>query len=120
MADHLYIRYEREGPAHPHPMPYDNRWVELLWCEWKRRGGKAKSHQIDWHARERARGALVIVAGEDFPASIEGFLGWYNQSGLARHKLAIGPLSKIPIRAPKDPLERLGEIAQECMAKVPR
>ena len=57
---------------------------------WKRiRAGrktatKASQRQRDWHAAERARGALTLIAGEDFAASIEGFQDWYRQSGLAR------------------------------------
>ena len=118
MADHLYIRY---GKSHEHPRPGSQfRLDEVMWIEFKRRGGKAKQHQKDWHASERARGALTLIAGEDFPASIEGFLGWYNQSGLARHKLSIGPLSKAPIRSPHDPAEQLGKVLSDCLAKCPK
>ena len=70
MADHLYIRYL--------PQP------EILWIEFKRPGEKAKKHQTQWHIRERARGALTLIAGEDFPASVVGFREWYDTSGLRR------------------------------------
>jgi len=60
---------------------------KILWVEGKRTGGKAKSHQRIWHAAERARGALVWVAGEDFEASVEGFRTKYEGSGLCRRRL---------------------------------
>lgn len=79
IPDRLYIRYRFDSrftyrPAH----------AELLWVEHKKRGGKAALHQKAWHAAERARGALVWVAGEDFPATIEGFQAHYMASGLTR------------------------------------
>ena len=43
-------------------------------------------HEL-WQSAERERGALVIVLGEDCEASIDGWLGWYRQSGLMRRKL---------------------------------
>ena len=41
---------------------------------------------MNWHTKERARGALTLIAGEDFPASVAGFIGWYQQSGLQRNR----------------------------------
>jgi hypothetical protein len=35
----------------------------------------------------RARGALTLIAGEDFPASVDGFRCWYAASGLRRRPL---------------------------------
>ena len=58
--------------------------TEVLWVEWKRKGGVAAAHQIAWHRTERARGALTLIAGVDFEASIDGFLAFYKQSGLNR------------------------------------
>ena len=97
MADHLYIRYA----------DYADRtltWAsqaQLMWIEFKRaKGGsgkngglftkaeKAKIHQKAWIATERARGALVLLAGEDFPPTIEGFKAWYMASGLNRRMAA--------------------------------
>ncbi len=82
MADRLYIRYgyiasceERETCEHV---------AEVLFIEWKRKGGNAKQHQLDWIAQERARGALVWLCGVDFPASIEEFQEFYRKSGLLR------------------------------------
>lgn len=46
--------------------------------------GKASQKQLDWIAAEQARGALVLLAGVTFPATIEGFQKWYLASGLAR------------------------------------
>lgn len=102
MADHLYIRYD--------PCYADEPELEacgsVMWIEWKReRGGKgkralftkaekAKIHQKAWHAAERARGALTLIAGEDFPATIEGFTAWYAQSGLQRKQITLGPRPK--------------------------
>ena len=91
MADHLYIRYAKfdyakfdraaikvsEHPVHP-------AWGEILWIEFKRPGKKPKKHQIEWHTKERARGALTLIAGEDFTATVEGFREWYAASGLSR------------------------------------
>ncbi len=86
MADHLYIRYiDPSFPERLHIM------AEVLWVEWKRleRNGKptlAAPHQRLWQAAERKRGALVLLAGEDFPATIEGFQEWYRNSGLLRRQ----------------------------------
>lgn len=88
MADHLYMRYRcsfgvytkrRTGP--------DASWLaqaDILWIEFKRPGEKAKKHQQEWHTKERARGALTLIAGADFPATVEGFRAWYAASGLRR------------------------------------
>ncbi len=73
MADALYLRYGKPP--------------EVLWIEWKSLHGEVKPHQRDWHTAERARGALTLMAGVDFPASIDGFLNWYRQSGLMRRTL---------------------------------
>ena len=85
MADCLYIRYVRDSwnPSFRAEAPL----CGVMWIEWKRRGSKAKAHQTAWHVAERARGALVLVAGKDFPASIEDFQAWYRASGLMRKAL---------------------------------
>lgn len=100
MADHLYIRYGYFQSA-AGSRNIKRCVAEVMWCEWKReRGGtgkkalftraeKAKIHQRGWIAAERARGALVLLAGEDFPATIEGFCEFYAQSGLQRRKVSI-------------------------------
>lgn len=81
MADHFYVRYST---------PWDAEWpaarcdAQVLWIEFKRPGEKPKKHQTAWHTRERARGALTLIAGEDFPATVEGFIAWYRASGLQR------------------------------------
>lgn len=82
MADHLYVRYS--FPSHPEPI-----WravVELAWVEFKSAKGKPAKHQIAWHQKERARGALTLIAGVDFVASVQGFRDWYANSGLMRRK----------------------------------
>ena len=101
-ADCMYVRYcpsardvHRDGvdPGNPRAIGWWQKVIEcqaeVMHIEWKRlnRGGKptkAGNHQRDWHARERARGALTLIAGEDFSATIEGFQAWYRQSGLNR------------------------------------
>lgn len=85
MADHLYIRYDPEKQIPPSlRKPVDNSYAAVLWIEFKSAKGKPKKHQIAWHQKERARGALTLIAGVDFPASVAGFLGWYRASGLQR------------------------------------
>jgi hypothetical protein len=118
MADHLYIRYSRI-PVGPGPEPdFGARasGCQVLWCEWKSARGKAAQHQLDWIARETARGALVVVAGRTFPASIEGFHAWYRQSGLMRTEIA---LTAKRMNA-YDPVEQLGKVLGESLAKCPK
>lgn len=70
---------------------------ELFWIEVKReRGGeigsKAEKARIDqkaWHARERERGALTVILGEDCPATVDGFIEWYALSGLQRRNIQV-------------------------------
>ena len=93
MADDLFIRYL--GGQKSTASDYDNFDAEVIWIEWKRllpskrgktwgRATKASIQQKAWHAQERARGALTLIAGEDFTATIEGFKAWYGESGLKR------------------------------------
>lgn len=88
MADRLYIRYHQTASERTQNQVGSCILASLMWIEWKRiRRGvatKATDHQRDWHAAERARGALTLIAGEDFPATIEGFAAWYKASGLQR------------------------------------
>lgn len=82
MADRLYIRYDADVP------PPINRGLrsraDVMWIEWKTTTGRAEAHQVAWHTAERARGALVLLAGVDFPATFDGFATWYRNSGLMR------------------------------------
>jgi hypothetical protein len=73
MADTLALRYGKQGAS-----------CEVMWLEWKAPGGRVRKHQLAWHTRERACGALTAIAGVDFAASVQGFIGWYRASGLAR------------------------------------
>ncbi len=90
IPDGLYIRYDdpRVDAVIKRGKGEGTFWqriqAQVLWIEWKRKGGKAAQHQRDWHAAERARGALVLLAGEDFPATIDGFTDFYFNSGLNR------------------------------------
>ena len=72
MPDLLAIRYVRNSGA-----------AEVLWIEVKRTFGqkatKAFVRQHEWHARERRRGAVTVIAGEDFEASVDGFVLWYKR-----------------------------------------
>jgi hypothetical protein len=73
MADMLALRYGRQKAA-----------CGALWIEWKAPGGRVKKHQLEWHTKERARGAVTVIAGLDFAPSVKGFWKWYRASGLAR------------------------------------
>lgn len=88
MADHFYIRYQRTAPVHVERSFTESSECEFMWIEWKRKGGKAAQHQTAWHTLERKRGALTLIAGLDFPASIEGFKVWYRASGLQRKAIS--------------------------------
>lgn len=103
MADDLFIRYGKACPEIQGCFSMGGcGCAEVLWIEWKReRGGtgkralftkaeKAMIHQKAWHAAERARGALTWIAGEDFTASIEGFIEHYSESGLLRNQALRG------------------------------
>jgi hypothetical protein len=79
MADYLYIRYRppsdwQAGMA---------GLADVLWCEWKRADGEAAPHQLAWIEAERARGALVWLAGVDFEATPDAFWAHYKASGLS-------------------------------------
>jgi hypothetical protein len=80
IPDRLHLRYLKG-------MAFKPAAADVLWIEWKKKGGKAMAHQRTWIETERIRGALVWLAGEDFPASIEGFQAWYRKSGLMRIKI---------------------------------
>lgn len=87
--DCLAIRYVGESMA-PTGMRLDTNLQALsqvLMVEWKRPGGKAAQRQSDWHLLERKRGALVWLAGVEFPASVDGFLAHYRASGLNRRPI---------------------------------
>jgi hypothetical protein len=88
MGDALFIRYE-------HPALFVDLkpgQAQVLWCEFKAPGGRLSAAQKLWHQVERSRGALTWIAGQDFPASIEGFIEFYEKSGLQRRKpITINP-----------------------------
>ena len=83
MADHLYIRYSPSGVA---PSWNGRPRCDVLWIEYKRPGTVPTPHQEAWHARERARGALTLMAGVDFEPTLEGLKKWYQASGLMRRQ----------------------------------
>jgi len=88
MADDLYIRYRYSvEDTDPTYAGWDRECADVMWVEWKKPGGKVSPHQKAWHLAERGRGALVVVATEDFLPSIEGFQVWYRASGLMRKRI---------------------------------
>lgn len=86
MADALYIRYDHARSGCDLQGCLMRRHCEVLWIEHKRPKGKNKDHQKAWQRAERARGALVWVAGEDFEPSLEGFKKEYRESRLCRRE----------------------------------
>jgi hypothetical protein len=79
MPDLLCLRY--------HALP---GWANLLWIECKRPGGPVSRWQREWKERERRRGATVLLMGIDFEPSIDGFVEWYEKSGLQARYLRLG------------------------------
>jgi hypothetical protein len=89
MPDKHYVRYHTEAVRLHRRTIAETARTETMFIEWKKKGGTAAQHQKDWHAKESARGALVLLAGLQFPASIEGFCNWYAKSGLQRKSISI-------------------------------
>jgi hypothetical protein len=105
IADDLFIQYtpspyeihmDGVDPGHPRVIGWWKKGLEcqalVMWIEWKRidpRGlrTKASREQIAWHTLERKRGALTLIAGQDFEPTVEGFKKWYIESGLMRNKI---------------------------------
>ncbi len=79
MADMLYIRYGCQSMIEDRAQN-----TTVMWIEWKAPKGRLSQDQADWIAAETARGALVLLAGADFPRTFEGFKAWYAKSGLQR------------------------------------
>lgn len=104
MPDRQYVRYPAPTSKHLWALSSRKRSPaesETIWCEHKRRDRyskkescwlptKASLEQRKWHAAERALGALTLIAGEDFEASLDGFVAWYEASGLQRKKVKLG------------------------------
>jgi hypothetical protein len=65
-------------------------WANILWIECKRPGGPVSRWQREWKERERRRGATVLLMGIDFEPSIDGFVEWYEKSGLQARELRLG------------------------------
>lgn len=86
MPDHLYLRYLCSSKQ---AIVSDQALCELLWIEFKAPSKKARDHQLQWHAAERARGALVIIV-DDF----DKFRQWYADSGLNRRLIVAVPPAK--------------------------
>ncbi len=86
-ADLLAMRYADGDTECTCEVRYGCACAQVLWCEVKSLRGRASGSQRLWHAAERKRGAMVIVAGIDFDADTESFLAWYRASGLMRRPL---------------------------------
>lgn len=87
IPDRLYLRYQNEIPGLVHKLPRHAAILargEQLWIEWKAKGGQHGVDQIRWRKAERARGALVWVAKEDFEPDYDSFVAFYRKSGLLR------------------------------------
>lgn len=83
MPDLMCVRY--------HDQPHR---ANILWIECKRSHGRYSLEQIQWAIRERFRGATVLQMGIDFEASLEGFISWYQRSGLERRQVRIGGIQQ--------------------------
>lgn len=87
MTDHEFRRpafTARYTMAHEGPTIAIHALCELLFVEWKSEDGENARHQIEWQDNMRRKGFLVIAAKRDFPATVEGFCNWYENSGLKR------------------------------------
>lgn len=99
MADFFFLRFQcdrcrNEDCENCLPAKCDlpgpwRAWTQVLMIEFKAPRGRLKPHQRTWHAAERARGALTLIAGQDFAPTLEGFDFWYAHSGLRRRKLKL-------------------------------
>jgi hypothetical protein len=88
MPDRLFMRYDWNPATRYAPVEIVGRSVsEVMWVEFKAKGGKPSLVQTLWHSAERRRGALTLIAGIDFPASFDGFMEWYRDSGLMRKRM---------------------------------
>jgi hypothetical protein len=64
----------------------------VLWIEWKREGEDPDEHQIKWHVKERARGALIWVVEanrEAFEKAYYENFGWLHKGDRARGQVAL-------------------------------
>ncbi len=89
LADDQFIRY-RTNPGGRRRTKVDESVAQVIWIEWKKtlKDGsftKPAAHQTDWHRDARIRGAVTFIAGEDFPANIEGFTEWYKRTDFWRN-----------------------------------
>lgn len=75
IPDRLYLRYDAYSAE-----------GQILWIEWKSKGGKHSQDQRLWRLAERARLALVWVAKEDFEPDYDSFVAFYRKSGLLRRE----------------------------------
>lgn len=90
MADSLFLRYNLWPIRTPPALDPSRVDCEAMWIEFKTPRGRVAEHQHAWREREQARGALALIAGIDFDASLEGFARFYARLGLQRRKLRIG------------------------------
>lgn len=83
MPDYLFIRYGPDFRAAPgirrSLVPTDS---DVMWVEFKAAGKSLKPHQVTWHSRESARGALIFVVDDAVR-----FRETYKTSGLMRNTI---------------------------------
>ena len=83
MADMLFIRYQCVVILNDTNEVIDvEPSCQVIWIEFKAPGKLPSPHQLTWHTRERARGALVLVVDD-----VDDFREWYKTSGLMRHQI---------------------------------
>jgi len=59
-------------------------WCQVLHVEFKTGRNQATKTQQAWHRDQRAMGFLTWIANTDFPATLQGFRNYYEQSQLMR------------------------------------
>lgn len=84
IPDNLFMRYRELRYVNAKAVQTLLPFTDSLWVEFKRIDGKSSENQLKWHTLERSRGGTVVVAGVDFPKTIEGYQDWYRNSGLMR------------------------------------
>jgi hypothetical protein len=94
MCDHLFIRYASRDAGVLAAMLTSTQFAkaEVLWWEFKASAKRRKRReylsvdQTFWIQAEKAKGALVWIAGIDHEATIDGAAQHYLDSGLARRR----------------------------------
>lgn len=75
-ADVLYLRYDTTALHSP-------GWGQMLWIEFKSKTGHLGPKQEEWIAKEKTRGAVVLVV-DDFQAFVSYYEKAFGVSGQMR------------------------------------